>query len=91
MKLTKPKNQNAEVLFELITQPKINRIIIMQRCGVLNLTARIDNLKNKFGVNIVCSLTETKNKHNRKVKFGNWLIPKLDLESAKEIYCKLNK
>lgn len=91
MKLSTPKNQTAEVLFELLTNKSINRRDMMLNTGILNLTARFANIRNKYGINVFCRKIETTNKHGRTIKYGEWLIPKLDRKKAKETYCKLNK
>ncbi len=91
MKLTKPKNQNAEVLYELLNNKSINRRDMLLSTGILNVPARISDLRNKKNVSIICRKIETKNKHGRTIKYGEWLIPKFDIQNAKKIYFDINK
>lgn len=49
MKLQPPKNQTAEVLYELLTNACINRRDILINTGILNVTARISDIR-RYGV-----------------------------------------
>lgn len=84
--MNQPKNQNAEVLYELLNNSFIDRRQMMADTGILNLTARIANLRNRFGLNIKCESRQVINKHGRTVTYGRWFIPTLDLPHARKVY-----
>ena len=83
-----PKNQTAEVLFELLNNKAITRRTIMIECGILNVCARITDLRLKHNVPITCNYIQTKNKHNRIVRYGSWSLE--NKKQAKEVYLKIN-
>lgn len=89
IKMKKPNNQTAEVLYELIMKSAITRMSIMYQTGILNLTARISNLRNKHGIIIICDKVETTNKHGRNISYGKWRL--FDKKSAKLLYSKINR
>jgi hypothetical protein len=92
MKLQKPKNQNAEVLYELIKNTFVNRRDLLLSCGVLNAPSRIDNLRNQFGVDVHCEKIKVTNKHGRSITYGQWSVSKKvkDIKFLKESYDKIN-
>jgi hypothetical protein len=84
-----PTNQTAEVLYELVKYGEITRRSIMSDCGILNLTARIADLRLRHGLSIICTKIQTKNKHNRAITYGCWSLE--NKKVAKEVYEKINK
>lgn len=88
MKLQPPKNQTSEVLYELLTNACINRRDILINTGILNVTARISDIR-RYGVVVECKMIEVLNKHKRKVKFGQWSV--VDNKKNREVYNKINR
>lgn len=86
--LTSPVNQMSEVLYELITRDNITRMEFFQSTGILNVTARIANLRIKYDLDIVCKDINIRNKHGRIVTYGQWSLP--DKEKGKEVYLQIN-
>jgi hypothetical protein len=82
-----PTNQTAEVLYELLQFP-ITRRSIMSDCGILNVTARIADLRLRHNLSIICTKIQTKNKHNRAITYGCWSLE--NKKVAKEVYDKIN-
>ena len=72
--LNQPNNQTQEVLYELIMHDKINRREMFISTGILNLTARISDLRNKHDIGILCTEIEVINKFGRKVSYGEWSL-----------------
>ena len=72
--MKKPNNQTAEVLFELIKNDQMTRSDFFKQTGILNVTARIANLRNIHGINVVCKKIETTNKHGRNISYGSWSL-----------------
>ncbi len=87
--MKKPKNQTAEVLYELIKRGKITRQSIMKSCGILNVTARISNLRNRFGLDVICKEVPVVNKYGRDTMYGEWSLS--DPEEAELLYSKINR
>jgi hypothetical protein len=83
-----PKNQTAEVLFELINNSYITRSTILINTGILNLTARISDLRLRHNVDVICQKVNTINKHKRKINYGKWYVN--DKNNCIEIYNKIN-
>ena len=90
-KLSKPKNQNGEILFELINNNSVSRSDLHTLTGVLNVTAIISILRLDYGIDVKCFLRETKNKHGRKVRFGIYSLNKAEKEHALAAYNLINK
>ena len=88
MSLPKPLNQTAEVLYELLTNATISRKSIFLETGILNLTARITDLR-KLGLDLHCGYIKTTNKYGREVEFGTWSIL-AEEKKALEIYKRIN-
>ena len=84
-RLSKPKSQLAEVLYELLRGP-ITRMSIMRDTGILNLTARIAELRLDYFIKIDCERVKTLNKHKRKINYGKWTIDKEYLDLARGLY-----
>ena len=87
--MKKPKNQTAEVLFELLTNKSFTRRSILIDCGILNVCARITDLRKKHNLSIICTKIITKNKHNRTINYGRWTLE--NKSQAEEVYQKINK
>lgn len=86
-----PKNQTSEVLYELINNGPISRADIFKTTGILNLTARIADLRIRHGLNIVCEKVNTKNKFSRPISYGIWSIKhQTELAKAREVYNQIN-
>jgi hypothetical protein len=89
MNLATPKNQTSEILYFLLTNDKINFSYIYAMTGILNLSARISDLRLNYGLEIPCVEVETKNKFGRKISYGTWSLK--DKEQARIIYSKINR
>lgn len=88
MNISKPLNQTAEVLYELLTNTFITRKDIFNETGILNVTARITNLRSK-GLTVPCKLIKVKNKHGREVSYGQWELGGEE-KKALQIYKQIN-
>ena len=89
--LDSPKNQKAEVLFELLQNDSISRMSIMNETGILNLTARISDLRIRHNLDIRCRKVLVKNKHGRPVSYGKWSLPEIQISDGLLIYQEINK
>jgi len=89
MNLNHPKNQTAEVLYFLLNSKSIDFSYIYAMTGILNLSARLSNLRLDYGLDIPCITIETKNKFGRKISYGTWMLTDKDL--GRIIYSKINK
>lgn len=89
-KLPEPESQIQEVLYELINRLYIDRRTMMLSAGILNLTARITNLRNQgLRNNIITKEIETINKYGRKISFAQYSL--VDKKQAREFYLKLKQ
>lgn len=88
--LARPRNQNAEVLYELLFSARLSRIDFLSRTGILNVTARIANLRINHNIVIQCDRRKVKNKHGRPVSYGVWSIPANKRYDAWKAYDKVN-
>lgn len=87
--MKQPTNQTAEVLYELLTaKHRLSFSDIYARTGIINLTARISNLR-RAGLNVFCLEIKTKNKHGRLVSYGTWSVSG-ERKKAREVYQKIN-
>lgn len=90
--MTPPKNQVAEVLYELLHNSPITRVSILSSTGILNLTARISDLRTLYGINVTCEKISVKNKFFRPVSYGSWSIKgETETLKATRLYEKINK
>ena len=87
--MKKPTNQLQEVLFELLQKKSIDRMSIMKNTGILNVTARIAELRNKYGVPVKCEKYKLLNKHGRPISYGIWSLT--NKNEANTIYNNLTK
>jgi len=83
-----PTSQTQEVLHELITRKTVSRAQFFKFCGILNVTARIADLR-KLGLEIRCEEIPVPNKFKRVVKYGNWSLA--NIETATELYLRMKK
>jgi hypothetical protein len=74
MKLSKPVNQTAEVLYLLLKNKSITIKSAILDTGILNVSARIGDLRNKYNINVICTKISTTNKFGRSVNYGSWSI-----------------
>lgn len=88
-KLPKPTKQIEEVLYYLIKRHTINRRQMMLDTGILNVTARIANLRNTYGLTIDCQMLPVVNKFDRPIKYGLWRLE--NKQAGIELYKKLQK
>ena len=89
IQLENPKNQKAEVLFYLIKEDFITYSSIYYATGIINLNARISNLRLDHNLIIPCTSIKSINKHGRDIQYGSWKL--INKELGIEIYKKLNK
>lgn len=89
--LAKPKNQIAEILFELINNKNASRSELTDMTGVLNVTSVISKIRLTHEINIKCDLTEVKNKHGRNVRFGIYSLTDASRMTALRKYNQINK
>lgn len=85
-KLPSPRNQVQEVLFELIKRINIDRRTMMFSCGILNLTARITDIRQK-GIPITTIKIFCFNKFGRTISYAKYSLP--NKKKAIEVYLKL--
>ncbi len=87
-----PKNQTAEVLYELLNNEFISRGSMFKSTGILNLPARISNLRLLYDLNIHTERVSTTNKYSRPVSYGIYSIKSLESKSkAINLYNDINK
>jgi hypothetical protein len=86
--MNKPLNQTAEVLFELIQKKNVSRMMFFKNTGILNVTARIAELRIDYGIEIRCKKVSAMNKHGRTIKYGVWSLS--DIERCIEVYKIIN-
>lgn len=87
--LAKPKNQTAEILFELLNNVTASRSELMEMTGCLNITAIISRLRLDHEIDVKCNFKETINKHGRPVKFGIYQL--IDKNDGLKKYNTINK
>ena len=88
-KLSKPTSQISEVLYYLLTRKLICRRSIMFDAYILNVPARLSELRNHYNVDIDIIETKRTNKFGRRVAYANWFLT--DTVHALETYKKLIK
>jgi len=67
--------QKEEVLSYLREKGSMTRLEAMQELGILNVTARIADLRNE-GYKIKANMIAVKNKYGRTVKYADWILEK---------------
>lgn len=89
MKLSKPKKQLAEVLYELIKYKGRSTLQLMNSTGALCPTKRISDLRLNHSVLIKTVSKSVKNKYGRVVKYGVFTV--VNKDKATEVYNRINK
>lgn len=89
IQLENPKNQKAEVLFLLIERELVTYYSIFKDTGIINLSARISDLRLDHNLPIPCTFVKAVNKFGRNMRYGSWKL--LNKELGIEIYKKINK
>ena len=84
-----PKTQLQEVLYMLLNDEIITYRTVFINSGIINLTARISDLRNTHFLDVPCKRVKTVNKFGRAINYGSWSLS--DPEEAKIVYDKLNK
>jgi hypothetical protein len=87
--LTLPKNQLAEVLYELLTNNKITFKSVFFATGIINMGARISDLRLDYALIIPCTWIKTENKFGRSIRYGSWSLENKEL--GIEVYNRINK
>lgn len=87
--LKNPTSQITEVLHCLLTKNSITFSSVYKITGIINLTARLSNLRIDCGLDIPCVDVEFTNKFDRKSTYGSWKLT--DKEHGLEVYNKLLK
>lgn len=85
-----PKNQLAEVLFLMLSQKSITVKSAMNDIGIINLSARIADLRLKHNLVIECRKINTKNKFGRNISYGQFFLT-TKKTIANKIYSNINK
>lgn len=88
-KLELPKTQKAEMLYELLTKENITFKSIYLETGIINLGARLSDLRLDHDLILPCVWVETYNKHNRLIRYGSWKL--VNKELGLQVYKKINK
>ena len=89
MTLNNPLTQLQEVLYELLSKESISVKQMMADTGILNIKARISDLRLKYNLSIDTEMVKVQNKYGRKVSFGQWRLT--DKETALLTYKKLQE
>lgn len=89
MKLKKPVNQMAEVLYLLIKNKSVTRRSALLDTGILNVPARIMDLRNKHHIQIILTRISAVNKFGRSINYGSWSI--LNKKDLYDKYIIVNK
>ena len=87
MKLKSPLTQLQEVLYELLKNDSITVRQMIFDTGILNIKARIHDLRLKYNLEIETEMVKHKNKYGRKCVFGQWKLT--DKKTALTTYKKL--
>jgi len=88
-KLKQPNSQLTEVLYYLLKRKYINFKQIYFDTGILNLSARLSDLKLEHDLPIKLNKVKTTNKFGRKIEYGTWAL--LNKEKGLEVYNELIK
>lgn len=76
MKVHYPTTQLQKVLYELLVRDKITQLELTTKYFISNVTARINNLRYDYGIDVRCEKKTIKNKFKRSVNIGLYYIPK---------------
>ena len=88
-KLKTPNSQLSETLYFLLKRNMINVKQMMFDTGIINLSARLSDLKLEHNLPIELNKVKTTNKFGRKIEFGNWVLT--DKEKGLATYNELIK
>ena len=88
-KLKKPNSQISEVLYYLLTRQSISVRQILFEAYILNLSARLSELRHQHNIGLKMIKTHRTNKFKRPVSYGTWRLT--DKVHALETYKKLIK
>ena len=86
--LTRPKTQLQEVLYALLTRISITRRSLPD---VLNLTARIADLRVRHAIDVRCREEKHKNKYGHQMHFGYWFLAADARDTAQTVYQQLTE
>ena len=89
MKLKLAKTQTTEVLYYLLKRDSITFSQIHFDTGIINLSARLSDLKHHHDLPIEIKYIERKNKFGRAIRFGSWILT--DKQKGLITYNELNK
>jgi hypothetical protein len=89
MKLKKPVNQMAEVLYLLLKNKSVTRRSALLDTGILNVPARIMDLRNIHHIPIILTRVSAVNKFGRSINYGSWSI--LNKANLEDKYKAINK
>ena len=89
LNLPTPKNQTAEILYELLTNKEVTFYSCYSQTGIINLGARISDLRKMYHLDIETSKLDKFNKHGRKTHPGIYKL--LDKEQGLLVYKKICK
>lgn len=84
--LPRPKNQRQEVLFTLLNGGKYSRKYFMDHLWVMNVTAQIEVLRNKYFIPIEMERVHVSNKYGREVVYGKYHIKPEHIDYARAKY-----
>lgn len=76
MKSHHPTTQLQKVLYELLVRDKITQLELTTKYFISNVTARINDLRYDYGIDIRCEKKTIKNKFKRSVNIGLYYITK---------------
>jgi hypothetical protein len=85
-----PKNQQEELLFELLENSRLSRKEIMAHTDILNPPAIVCTLRKK-GVPIQMRMIKHRNKWGRVVEYGEYFLKDKDKHQALKYYNNLLK
>jgi hypothetical protein len=89
LKLNNPTTQRQEILFVLLTNKKVTRRTFYRITKAANPTARIAELRNRYGLDIQCNEKPVTNKFKRQTSFAVWNLP--NKAHGFKVYTQLQK
>ena len=91
MKAHYPTTQLQKVLYELLVRDKITQLELTTEYLISNVTARINDLRYDYGIDVRCEKKTIKNKFKRSVNIGLYYIPKDEKVDAEIKYQEMIK
>ncbi len=85
--LPNPRTSIQEVLFTLILQGNVS---IFDFPWMSGFRTRVSNLKKNYDLDIITEKLTKKNKHGNIYTYCNHILPKTEIENAKNLYLKIN-